>query len=86
MPRGQLDSVLRHLRRVAGSPATLELTDAQLLERYASCRDEAAEELGWKEGTVSSSVAHATILEDWPGLGAKAALGGTFERLPLFRA
>ncbi len=28
---------------------------------------------------------YATVLEDWLGLPAKTALGGTFERLPLFR-
>jgi uncharacterized protein (DUF1501 family) len=29
---------------------------------------------------------YATVLEEWLGLPAKAALAGTFERLPLFRA
>jgi uncharacterized protein (DUF1501 family) len=28
---------------------------------------------------------YATVLEDWLGLPAKSAVGGTFERLPLFR-
>jgi uncharacterized protein (DUF1501 family) len=28
---------------------------------------------------------YATVLEDWLGLPAKAALGGAFEKLPLFR-
>jgi uncharacterized protein (DUF1501 family) len=28
---------------------------------------------------------YATVLENWLGLPAKAALGGSFERLPLFR-
>jgi uncharacterized protein (DUF1501 family) len=28
---------------------------------------------------------YAAVLEDWLGLSAKTALGGTFERLPLFR-
>ncbi len=28
---------------------------------------------------------YATVLEDWLGLPAKAALRGEFERLPLFR-
>jgi uncharacterized protein (DUF1501 family) len=28
---------------------------------------------------------YATVLEDWLGLPARTALGGTFERLPLFR-
>jgi RNA polymerase sigma factor (sigma-70 family) len=42
MPRGQLASVLRHLRRVAGPSPVQELTDAQLLARYVSDRDEEA--------------------------------------------
>jgi uncharacterized protein (DUF1501 family) len=29
---------------------------------------------------------YATVLESWLGLSAKASLGGSFERLPLFRA
>jgi uncharacterized protein (DUF1501 family) len=29
---------------------------------------------------------YATVLEDWLGLPARAALGGSFERLPLFRS
>jgi uncharacterized protein (DUF1501 family) len=28
---------------------------------------------------------YATVLEDWLGLSAREAVGGTFERLPLFR-
>src|SRR5437899_11900117 len=39
MPRGQLDPVVQHLRQVAGLPAPAELTDAQLVDRYVSCRD-----------------------------------------------
>jgi RNA polymerase sigma factor (sigma-70 family) len=42
MPHGQLDTVLRHLRGVTGLSAGQQLTDAQLLERYVSCRDEDA--------------------------------------------
>ncbi|MGH7223427.1 MAG: DUF1501 domain-containing protein, partial [Gemmataceae bacterium] len=29
---------------------------------------------------------YATVLNDWFGLASKDALGGTFERLPLFHA
>jgi uncharacterized protein (DUF1501 family) len=29
---------------------------------------------------------YATVLEDWLGLPAKEALGGTFDRLPLFHS
>ncbi len=36
--------------------------------------------------TVDFRCIYATVLEDWLGLPAQAALGGTFERLPLFRA
>src|SRR5262245_16327516 len=42
MPRGQMDGVLRHLRRAATLSQTQRLDDAQLLDRYVSCRDEDA--------------------------------------------
>jgi RNA polymerase sigma factor (sigma-70 family) len=42
MPFGQLDAVSRHLRKLAGTLAARELTDADLLGRYVSDRDEAA--------------------------------------------
>jgi uncharacterized protein (DUF1501 family) len=29
---------------------------------------------------------YATILEEWLGLASRSVLGGTFARLPLFRA
>jgi uncharacterized protein (DUF1501 family) len=35
--------------------------------------------------TVDFRGVYAAVLEDWLGLPAKEALGGTFERLPLFR-
>jgi C-terminal peptidase prc len=41
MAQGQLNAVVRHLRRLAGAPAT-ELTDRHLLERFAAARDEPA--------------------------------------------
>jgi uncharacterized protein (DUF1501 family) len=47
-------------------------------------------ELDEKHGDLKAGIdfrqVYATVLEDWLGLSAKAALGGTFERLPLFRA
>jgi RNA polymerase sigma factor (sigma-70 family) len=41
MSGGQLDNVLRHLRKLVGSPAA-EDSDSRLLERFLSQRDEAA--------------------------------------------
>ena len=41
MSGGQLDTVLRHLRKLVGSPAA-EDSDGQLLERFLAQRDEAA--------------------------------------------
>jgi uncharacterized protein (DUF1501 family) len=35
--------------------------------------------------TVDFRRVYATVLEDWLGLASKAALNGTFERMPLFR-
>jgi RNA polymerase sigma factor (sigma-70 family) len=42
MATASLDSVLHHLRRLAGTPRSGEPTDAQLLQRFAQKRDEAA--------------------------------------------
>src|SRR5437870_2720408 len=42
MPNGQLDSVLRYLRGICGTPAGADVTDRQLLERFAGRREEAA--------------------------------------------
>ncbi len=41
MPRGQVPGLFQELRRLAGGPAD-DLTDRQLLQRYADRRDEAA--------------------------------------------
>ena len=42
-----------------------------------------------KHGDLRTSLdfrrVYATVLEDWLGMPARAALGGAFERLPLFR-
>jgi RNA polymerase sigma factor (sigma-70 family) len=51
MATGQLDAFLRHLRRAACANADGGLSDAQLLERFARARDEAAFELlVWRHG------------------------------------
>lgn len=42
MPLGQLENVVRHLRRMAGISDAQRSTDGQLLERYTACRDESA--------------------------------------------
>jgi RNA polymerase sigma factor (sigma-70 family) len=42
MSHGQLKTAVRHLRRVAGPAVSGDVSDARLLERYASCRDEGA--------------------------------------------
>src|SRR5262249_9668875 len=42
MATASLGSVLHHLRRLAGTPRAGEPTDAQLLQRFARQRDEAA--------------------------------------------
>jgi uncharacterized protein (DUF1501 family) len=47
-------------------------------------------ELDGKHGDLKMGLdfrrVYATVLEDWLGLPAKSAVGGSFERLPLFRA
>ncbi len=42
MAQAQLDTVLRHLRHLAGSPPVPEGADAQLLQRFTARQDEAA--------------------------------------------
>src|SRR5690348_17267537 len=42
MAHGQLRTVLRHLRRAIGGPGAGELSDRQLLERFAAGHDEDA--------------------------------------------
>jgi RNA polymerase sigma factor (sigma-70 family) len=42
MATGQLNVVLRHIRQLAGGPGLGQATDAQLLERFALRREEAA--------------------------------------------
>jgi DNA-directed RNA polymerase specialized sigma24 family protein len=51
--KGNLTAILRQLRRVLVRPAEGGLTDAQLLERFAAQRDEAAfEVLLWRHGPM----------------------------------
>jgi DNA-directed RNA polymerase specialized sigma24 family protein len=51
--KGNLTAILRQLRRVVVRPAEGGLTDAQLLERFAAQRDEAAfEVLLWRHGPM----------------------------------
>jgi TIGR03009 family protein len=45
MASGQFDTVLRHLRRTLAGDASAGVSDAQLLERFVSRRDESAFEL-----------------------------------------
>lgn len=57
MPSGQLDKVVRHLRRMTGLSDAQRSTDGQLLERYISCRDENAfAELVHRYGRLVRSV------------------------------
>lgn len=42
MPTGQLTRAIQHLRRILGAPAGSDLTDRQLLDRFAECKDEDA--------------------------------------------
>src|SRR5436305_11335494 len=42
MADGQLGAVLHHVRKLAGSTADADLTDGQLLERFADRHEEAA--------------------------------------------
>jgi len=42
MAKEPLGSVLHYIRQIVGTPASQELTDQELLESFAACRDEAA--------------------------------------------
>jgi RNA polymerase sigma factor (sigma-70 family) len=70
MVNGQLDTVVRHLRRLATGRNDRELTDAQLLRKFAGQRDEAAfatlvrrhERLVW--GVCRHALGHVQDAED----------------------
>jgi RNA polymerase sigma factor (sigma-70 family) len=60
--RGSLTSVLGHLRRVVVRHCAGGLSDAELLQRFAAQRDEAAfEVLVWRHGPMVLNVAHRLL-------------------------
>jgi RNA polymerase sigma factor (sigma-70 family) len=60
--RGSLTSVLQHLRRVVARGGGGGLSDAELLLRFATQRDEAAfEVLVWRHGPMVLNVAHRVL-------------------------
>jgi hypothetical protein len=53
MPQGQFNLVFRYLRRVGTGSGTGDVTDADLLARFVTTRDEAAFELLlWRHGAM----------------------------------
>src|SRR5262245_40431889 len=62
MAQGHLGSVLRQLRRLVGPQGVGGLTDAQLLERLITARDEAAfEVLLWRHGPLVLGVCRQVL-------------------------
>src|SRR5947209_6604584 len=62
MESGQLRTVLRHLRRVVGPPQAGGLSDAELLDRFVTRRDEAAfEVLVWRHGPLVLNVCRRVL-------------------------
>src|SRR5207245_6177275 len=60
--KGKLSSVLRHLRRLMVRQCDGGLSDAQLLERFARQRDEAAfEVLVWRHGAMVLGVCQRVL-------------------------
>ena len=53
MSTGQLDSVSRHVRKVAGMLFAQNLSDAELLERFVAGGEEAAFAAGIAAGVVT---------------------------------
>ena len=65
MPRANLSSVIRFIRRAAGSPAPQKMTDAQLLEQYRCQRDgEAFADLVIRHGPLVHSICKRVLQHD----------------------
>jgi DNA-directed RNA polymerase specialized sigma24 family protein len=70
MPKGQLNTVVRYLRRIVGPQKNGGLSDAQLLEQVVTRHDQAAfEVLVWRHGPMVMGVCrrvlrHAEDAED----------------------
>jgi RNA polymerase sigma factor (sigma-70 family) len=59
MPHTECSLLLRHLRRICGTPGSADTSDADLLTRFATARDEAAFELLlWRHATMVLSVCY----------------------------
>jgi RNA polymerase sigma factor (sigma-70 family) len=62
MANGQLDTVMRYLRRIAGPRENGGLTDTQLLERVVTSHDQAAfEVLVWRHGPIVMGVCRRVL-------------------------
>src|SRR5712692_6766791 len=65
MANGQLDTIIRHLRRIMGPLGDGGLTDALLLERFVTLHDEAAfEVLVWRHGTMVLNVCRRVLRQE----------------------
>ena len=65
MPRGSLTSVVHYLHRMAGDAGLLRVSDAELLERFARRRDEAAFELlVWRHGPLVLSLCQRLLHQE----------------------
>ncbi|HXG08709.1 MAG TPA: sigma-70 family RNA polymerase sigma factor [Gemmataceae bacterium] len=65
MADGQLQAVIRHLRGIVGTHGVGGLTDAQLLERFVTARDEAAfEVLLWRHGPMVLNLCRRLLHRD----------------------
>src|SRR5262245_45305256 len=65
MPRGRLGSILNHLLRRVRPVSTGEVSDGELLERFAARRDEAAFELLlWRHGPMVLGLCQRLLRSD----------------------
>jgi RNA polymerase sigma factor (sigma-70 family) len=65
MAQGSLNPILHYLRRLSGGRETGQLSDAQLLERFVTQRDEAAfEVLVWRYGPLVLGVCRRVLLRE----------------------